>query len=78
MSGLHKTAHHQVGAEDFILEFSRLGTPHLVCVRYESSTGSYHHMPIPRESERAARALSSPAGVIYKALRMMADLRPYA
>ena len=55
--------------EHFILTFGKDGDPNLERVRYDSKTGDYHHMPIPRDSQLSMEALASPAGVAYKILK---------
>lgn len=54
--------------DHFILTFTRTGEPRLERVRYDPTTGNYSHLPIPRESETAQRAIASPAGRWYRVI----------
>jgi hypothetical protein len=56
--------------EHFVLFFTRSGDPRLECMEYDPATGSYKPKPIARESERADRALDSPAGRWYSVIRV--------
>ena len=50
------------GNEQFVLFFTKNGEPHITRLAYDSKSGTYKAKPIPRDSELAGEALSSPAG----------------
>lgn len=55
--------------EQFIIEFSRDGEPRIAAVVYDAVSGTYKHVPVARESERAERLLASPAQTLIKSAR---------
>jgi hypothetical protein len=61
-----------IAKENFVIMFTKNGIPRFDCLLYDSTTAKYQGAPMPREGERAQRAMESPAWKVYVALRTIA------